>query len=662
MKKTLLIIFVFIQYFSYSQTFTSSNVVNIVDAGGAAVVNIGVNGVTPTVIDGNFGLEKVCINITHPDAGDMRVILISPSGKQISLFNFSQTPENYYPLPFGANYVNTCFDGESMNSVTNLNASGAPYTGNYRPMESLGHMNDGQNPNGVWQLKVWDNKPYTAGGAPPTQKVNSWSITFSSNPVPPVVCNSNNPVPNDLCTQATLINNMEGYCGTTSNSYHSDPGNQPGELDDNQFCGTIENNSWIKFVASNDTAILDVRTYNCTKGTSSRGIQMRIFETTNCVNFTPVSNCTSVGRYSDFIITATSLTPGETYYIMIDGWQGDVCDYIIGALFGVDVSAINATLKPDKSICAGECTDITEDVTGGYAKYKIEWFENNNPAPFAIDTTTSATPVIKNVCPTTTTNYKIIASTIDTTFVSDTANITITVNLNPIVLLNDTTNICEGSTTTLTSNITGDTYAWYWNSSLFGVTQSVTATNEGNYVLELTSNNCSGKDSTYLKFINSIWFNIGSDTALCFNSPYVLNANYTGSNLSYNWYLNDGLIATNTETIDVTNEGSYALIIIDNGGCQFADTVNIGSIDCEITIPNVITPNTDGTNDYFEITNLDKYPSSPLLIYNRWGKKIYESSDYKNDWNGDGCSEGTYYYIFTLSNTTKYTGTVTVLY
>jgi len=41
------------------------------------------------------------------------------------------------------------------------------------------------------------------------------------------------------------------------------------------------------------------------------------------------------------------------------------------------------------------------------------------------------------------------------------------------------------------------------------------------------------------------------------------------------------------------------------------------------------------------------YPGSSLSIFNRWGNKIYESSDYKNDWKGDGQSDGVYYFVLT---------------
>ncbi len=73
-------------------------------------------------------------------------------------------------------------------------------------------------------------------------------------------------------------------------------------------------------------------------------------------------------------------------------------------------------------------------------------------------------------------------------------------------------------------------------------------------------------------------------------------------------------------------------------------------------IPNVFTPNMDGMNDSFEIPCLDsgEYPNNTLMVFNRWGDKVYETKAYQNDWygtySGQDLPEGTYYYILDLDN------------
>ena len=73
-------------------------------------------------------------------------------------------------------------------------------------------------------------------------------------------------------------------------------------------------------------------------------------------------------------------------------------------------------------------------------------------------------------------------------------------------------------------------------------------------------------------------------------------------------------------------------------------------IKLDVVPPNVITPNGDGINDSFSIENMELYPNSRLTIYNRWGKKIYETGHYRNDWKGENVPEGIYYYTLKIAD------------
>ncbi len=136
--------------------------------------------------------------------------------------------------------------------------------------------------------------------------------------------------------EKTYINNLDGYCGNTSGTYTQD---QPGNLYD-EFCGTIENNSWVTFTADSTAATFNVWTDNCSIGT---GIQIEIYETADCNTFTSVSNCWNPFSEVNGAVTATGLTIGQDYYMMIDGNGGDICDFIIGASNGVVVLPITLT-------------------------------------------------------------------------------------------------------------------------------------------------------------------------------------------------------------------------------------------------------------------------------------------------------------------------------
>jgi len=63
--------------------------------------------------------------------------------------------------------------------------------------------------------------------------------------------------------------------------------------------------------------------------------------------------------------------------------------------------------------------------------------------------------------------------------------------------------------------------------------------------------------------------------------------------------------------------------------------------------PNVITPNRDGKNDRFEIDNPNE--KWKLEIVDRYGRKVFESANYANDWGGDDISS---LYFYTLISPT----------
>ena len=100
------------------------------------------------------------------------------------------------------------------------------------------------------------------------------------------------------------------------------------------------------------------------------------------------------------------------------------------------------------------------------------------------------------------------------------------------------------------------------------------------------------------------------------------------------------------------------LTVYNTQGCDtlFSHEVEIKPV--KLFIPNVFTPEpaSPGTNDFFQIV-LDEsnknpdillstyYQSSVLVVFNRWGKKVYESNDYQNDWDGGDLPDGVYYYV-----------------
>jgi gliding motility-associated-like protein len=99
-------------------------------------------------------------------------------------------------------------------------------------------------------------------------------------------------------------------------------------------------------------------------------------------------------------------------------------------------------------------------------------------------------------------------------------------------------------------------------------------------------------------------------------------------------------------------------------GCSDSIPFIVDVREIELDVPNVFTPNGDGINDYFEIKNLESYISNELVIYNRWGRKVFEASNYTNTWNGGSLTNGAYFYVLKcvgLYSTDEYIGSITIM-
>lgn len=95
-----------------------------------------------------------------------------------------------------------------------------------------------------------------------------------------------------------------------------------------------------------------------------------------------------------------------------------------------------------------------------------------------------------------------------------------------------------------------------------------------------------------------------------------------------------------------TGSDLFVYEIEDEGGIKAKATVYI-TVEGEglFISSNVVTPNGDGYNDFLVFVAKEDFVHLELKILNRWGDRLYESQNYKNTWDGNSLSGGTYYYI-----------------
>ncbi len=148
----------------------------IPDDGTSIQFPITLSGLPLSALDTSYGVESVCINLTHTYDSDLDIWLICPDNSFIELSTGNGGG--------GQNYTNTCFKDTAISFIS---SGTAPFTGDYIPESFLYHANNGQNPNGDWKLLIHDTYPFSDAG-----NLISWSITFGNHPAHPLVFTSSN--------------------------------------------------------------------------------------------------------------------------------------------------------------------------------------------------------------------------------------------------------------------------------------------------------------------------------------------------------------------------------------------------------------------------------------------------------------------------------------
>lgn len=174
-KCYLSLLLVFFSIYASSQTYSGSGG-SIPSNGTKAFFSIEIGAFGNAKVDTSFGVLSVCLNIMHSNDADVEAALLAPDGTEVTL--------TYANGGSGNNFTNTCFTDIADSSIT---MGTPPFTGDYRPMEFIGNVNNGQFANGTWKLMLRDLKPDVNSGM-----LSNWSITFGPHATPPYGLTSSN--------------------------------------------------------------------------------------------------------------------------------------------------------------------------------------------------------------------------------------------------------------------------------------------------------------------------------------------------------------------------------------------------------------------------------------------------------------------------------------
>ena len=142
---------------------------------------------------------------------------------------------------------------------------------------------------------------------------------------------------------------------------------------------------------------------------------------------------------------------------------------------------------------------------------------------------------------------------------------------------------------------------------------------------------------------------------------------------TFNWGGDTPLIVDESSSvISELSPGTYSVEIIDDMGCFVKDSIEVKSNpNICLTIYKAFSPNDDDTHEFWEITNINLYPSAVVSVYDRNGRQVFRRRNYINaeteafggkDKMGQPLPSGTYYYLIDLDNGDDvFKGTVTLV-
>lgn len=269
-------------------------------------------------------------------------------------------------------------------------------------------------------------------------------------------------------------------------------------------------------------------------------------------------------------------------------------------------------------------------------------------------------------------NYNLRVRNTGSTCASSATAVSIVLNDNLTLNAGSGGTICFGAS--FTPAVSGNASNYNWTpvtgvSSTTAINPVLTPQSTTTYTVTATLGTCTKQGRVTVTVVPGAVANAGADGIIIAGDSYQVQA--SGSAGTYLWTPASGLSSASILNPKATPPATttYTLQVTTPQGCIASDELTVTVIPYCIKPMNAFTPNGDGVNDRWLITNGNCLSQAKAQVFNRYGAKVFESADYKNTWEGtyEGkpLPDGTYYYViaYTLLNgRTEYLkGNVTIL-
>lgn len=369
------------------------------------------------------------------------------------------------------------------------------------------------------------------------------------------------------------------------------------------------------------------------------------------------------------VIANPSVT--TVYTLQATGSNGCV-NSLMPATFTLVVSSVpTLSISPSSSqnvICRGSNISISASGASSYT-----W----SPAS-SLNTATGANVIAS---PSVTTIYTVVAQSAGgCSNASAPQTVTVTVNPIPVISLSANMNdsICLGQSISITALGSATSYTW----STGVTTQSITVTPTVSTVYDVLSTNsfsCTASASTYVVVVDPEGLSV---TLISYAVTTDVNVPVTST-------ISTGALPYTPSLITIIQGPAHGSATISNGVIVYTPNTNydgtdtvyysmcdnycntvcaraklVITIESDVVLPGLLSPNGDGIHEVFYIRGLSKYTNPELVIFNRWGNVVFSAKPYNNDWSGQSSSgggkitgsevlDGTYFYLLTLEEGQK---------
>lgn len=330
----------------------------------------------------------------------------------------------------------------------------------------------------------------------------------------------------------------------------------------------------------------------------------------------PASGGSNIANGSS--VSHTFSAPG-TYNVRLD--VSGPCNQAAAKIISVSTMAVTASSTP---VSCGGIQDgtATAIVNGGSLPFNFTW--STSPQQ-ATSTATNLAAGTYNVTVTDGGGCSASTSTIVVTAPS------------PIVIVTSNDDVCGslGGSARARAQSGAAPYTFSWSNGVSNI-DSVVQLMPNNYTVTVTdSRNCTATASFDIQSNSGITISKSFTNAACFGvNNGTINLHVQGGALPYRFNWSYPILR---DTIaNRLAPGTYIFTVTDANNCFTVDTTVIDRDECEsyVTFPTAFSPNNDGNNDVFRAKYSANLNTFRILVYNRWGERVFESDDVREGWDG----------------------------